>query len=178
MRLSRERMTLRLGNPLFMHVSRDCIFSSENHPILLSLPSSTKPHTRLHASRSTLVTRPSRTAAVSTNWCWEAVGAFRSPPFELGLAVPLERMKAQWVCEACTRQLQAAQRRHYTNAPRDYTAAVAALNTLQSNFSAVEAIRKQGPGWNKRAIPEMIGWVRRIGYEVCIAAQGYTDSMC
>ena len=51
---------------------------------------------------------------------------------------------------------------------RDYNAAVAALNTLQSNFSIVEAIKKQGPGWNKRAIPEMIEWVRRIGYEVCV----------
>ncbi|KAK4574368.1 hypothetical protein LTR86_002130 [Recurvomyces mirabilis] len=51
------------------------------------------------------------------------------------------------------------------NDPRDYNAAVQALNSLQSNFSAVEAIRKQGPGWNKRALPEMREWVRRIGYE-------------
>jgi folylpolyglutamate synthase len=50
---------------------------------------------------------------------------------------------------------------------RDYAAAVQALNSLQSNFSAVEAIRKQGPGWNNRALPEMRDWVRRIGYEVC-----------
>lgn len=49
---------------------------------------------------------------------------------------------------------------------RDYDGAVQALNSLQSNFSIVEAIRKQGPGWNKLAIPEMISWVRRIGYEV------------
>ncbi|RMX93683.1 hypothetical protein D0868_12711 [Hortaea werneckii] len=48
---------------------------------------------------------------------------------------------------------------------RDYNGAVQALNSLQSNFSIVEAIRKQGPGWNKLAIPEMISWVRRIGYE-------------
>ncbi|KAK5109702.1 hypothetical protein LTR62_006825 [Meristemomyces frigidus] len=48
---------------------------------------------------------------------------------------------------------------------RDYNAAVQALNSLQSNFSAVEAIRKQGPGWNKRALPEMREWVRRIGYQ-------------
>ncbi|TKA76762.1 hypothetical protein B0A55_03636 [Friedmanniomyces simplex] len=51
------------------------------------------------------------------------------------------------------------------NKERDYNAAVQALNTLQSNFSAVEAIRKQGPGWNQRALPEMRSWVRRIGYE-------------
>ncbi|KAK5729123.1 hypothetical protein LTR15_002264 [Elasticomyces elasticus] len=48
---------------------------------------------------------------------------------------------------------------------RNYAAAVQALNSLQSNFSAVEAIRKQGPGWNQRALPEMRSWVRRIGYE-------------
>ncbi|EMC94638.1 hypothetical protein BAUCODRAFT_149766 [Baudoinia panamericana UAMH 10762] len=48
---------------------------------------------------------------------------------------------------------------------RDYASAVQALNTLQSNFSAVEAIRKQGPGWNERALPEMRAWVRRMGYE-------------
>ncbi|KAK3720135.1 hypothetical protein LTR37_003959 [Vermiconidia calcicola] len=49
--------------------------------------------------------------------------------------------------------------------PRDYSAAVAALNTLQSNFSAVEAIKKLGPGWNKQALPEMREYARRIGYE-------------
>lgn len=45
-------------------------------------------------------------------------------------------------------------------------AAVAALNTLQSNFSIVDAIRKSGRGMNKQAIPEMIEWCRKIGYEV------------
>ncbi|ORY00443.1 Mur ligase [Clohesyomyces aquaticus] len=48
---------------------------------------------------------------------------------------------------------------------RDYAAAVAALNTLQSNFSIVDAIRKSGKGMNKQAIPEMIEWCRRIGYQ-------------
>ncbi|KAF2721827.1 FolC bifunctional protein [Polychaeton citri CBS 116435] len=48
---------------------------------------------------------------------------------------------------------------------RDYNAAVTALNTLQSNFSIVDAIRKSGRGMNKNAIPEMIEWCRRIGYE-------------
>jgi hypothetical protein len=46
-------------------------------------------------------------------------------------------------------------------------AAVAALNTLQSNFSIVDAIRKSGRGMNKQAIPEMIEWCHKIGYEVC-----------
>ncbi|CAI6335985.1 unnamed protein product [Periconia digitata] len=50
-------------------------------------------------------------------------------------------------------------------ANRDYAAAVAALNTLQSNFSIVDAIRKSGKGMNKQAIPEMIEWCRKIGYE-------------
>ncbi|KAF2275791.1 bifunctional protein folC [Westerdykella ornata] len=48
---------------------------------------------------------------------------------------------------------------------RDYAAAVEALNTLQSNFSIVDAIRKSGKGMNKQAIPEMIEWCRKIGYK-------------
>ncbi|KAK5130374.1 hypothetical protein LTR08_002166 [Meristemomyces frigidus] len=69
-------------------------------------------------------------------------------------------------CRACARQ-KAIRRRFYSTAKhsRDYNGAVQALNSLQSNFSIVDAIRKLGPGWNKLAIPEMIGWVRRIGYE-------------
>ncbi|KAF2218941.1 putative tetrahydrofolylpolyglutamate synthase [Elsinoe ampelina] len=48
---------------------------------------------------------------------------------------------------------------------RDYAAAVQALNTLQSNFQIVDAIRKSGRGMNQNAIPEMIEWTKRIGYE-------------
>ncbi|KAL6703794.1 hypothetical protein ACN47E_009093 [Coniothyrium glycines] len=48
---------------------------------------------------------------------------------------------------------------------RDYAAAVAALNTLQSNFAIVDAIRKSGRGMNQQAIPEMIEWCRKVGYE-------------
>lgn len=48
---------------------------------------------------------------------------------------------------------------------RDYNAAVTALNTLQSNFSIVDAIRKSGRGMNKNAIPEMVEWFRKAGYE-------------
>ena len=44
--------------------------------------------------------------------------------------------------------------------------AVSALNTLQSNFTVVDAVRKSGRGMNKNAIPEMIEWCQRIGYEV------------
>lgn len=54
----------------------------------------------------------------------------------------------------------------YSSMARDYNAAVAALNTLQSNFSIVDAIRKSGKGMNQNAIPEMIEWVKKTGYEV------------
>ncbi|KAK4693352.1 folylpolyglutamate synthase, partial [Lecanoromycetidae sp. Uapishka_2] len=43
--------------------------------------------------------------------------------------------------------------------------AVQALNTLQSNFATIDAIRKSGRSMNKNSIPEMIEWCRRIGYE-------------
>ena len=49
---------------------------------------------------------------------------------------------------------------------RSYVDAVTALNTLQSNFSVLDAIRKSGRSMNKQAIPEMIEWCRRAGYEV------------
>ncbi|KAK7518940.1 Mur ligase [Phyllosticta citriasiana] len=52
-----------------------------------------------------------------------------------------------------------------SNMARDYNAAVTALNTLQSNFSIVDAIRKSGRGMNAQAIPEMIEWLRKAGYE-------------
>ncbi|KAK4507347.1 hypothetical protein PRZ48_001082 [Zasmidium cellare] len=60
------------------------------------------------------------------------------------------------ICRSCLQRLRGSAR-HYSTG-RDYNAAVAALNGLQSNFSIVEAIRKQGPGSNKRSIPDMIGW--------------------
>ncbi|KAI9712164.1 MAG: hypothetical protein M1812_007002 [Candelaria pacifica] len=47
----------------------------------------------------------------------------------------------------------------------DHQDAVTALNTLQSNFSIVDAIRKSGRGMNKQAIPEMLEWCRKLGYE-------------
>lgn len=81
--------------------------------------------------------------------------------------------------QACMRRLESQSRHCATaRAPRDYNAAVAALNTLQSNFSIVGAIKKQGPGWNKRAIPEMQEWVRRIGYEVCVESAVEAEDAC
>lgn len=45
--------------------------------------------------------------------------------------------------------------------------AVTSLNTLQSNFAIVDAIRKSGRKMNDQAIPEMIEWCNKIGYQVC-----------
>ena len=44
--------------------------------------------------------------------------------------------------------------------------AIAALNSLQSNFAIIQAVRKDRKNMNLLAIPEMQEWVRRIGYEV------------
>lgn len=41
-----------------------------------------------------------------------------------------------------------------------------ALNTLQSNFAVVDAIRKSGYAMHKQAVPEMLEWLRKIGYKV------------
>lgn len=46
--------------------------------------------------------------------------------------------------------------------------AISALNTLQSNFSVVDAIRRSKGALNKDSIPEMLDWCRKIGYEVCV----------
>ncbi|PGH10351.1 folylpolyglutamate synthase [Blastomyces parvus] len=48
---------------------------------------------------------------------------------------------------------------------RSYEDAIAALNSLQSNFTIVNAIRQAGPNMNLRAIPEMIEWCQKIGYQ-------------
>ncbi|KEF63239.1 folylpolyglutamate synthase [Exophiala aquamarina CBS 119918] len=48
---------------------------------------------------------------------------------------------------------------------RTYADAVASLNTLQSNFAIVDAIRKSGRKMNDQAIPEMVEWCNKIGYK-------------
>ncbi|KAF9115106.1 Folylpolyglutamate synthetase [Mortierella sp. AM989] len=48
--------------------------------------------------------------------------------------------------------------------PRSYTDAVDKLNGLQTNFAALEAVRSSGGGANKHAIPEMVEFVQRSGY--------------
>ncbi|OAX81349.1 hypothetical protein ACJ72_04302 [Emergomyces africanus] len=48
---------------------------------------------------------------------------------------------------------------------RNYEDAIVALNSLQSNFAIVNAIRQAGPNMNLQAIPEMIEWCQKIGYQ-------------
>lgn len=47
---------------------------------------------------------------------------------------------------------------------RTYKDAVNALNTLQTNFAAIQASRKAGTKRDPMLIPEMVEWTRRIGY--------------
>ncbi|ANB11804.1 tetrahydrofolate synthase [Sugiyamaella lignohabitans] len=47
---------------------------------------------------------------------------------------------------------------------RTYADAIEALNSLQTNFSIIDAIRKSGGKSNKDAIPQMLEWARRSGY--------------
>lgn len=46
-----------------------------------------------------------------------------------------------------------------------YKEAIHLLNTLQSNFATIDAVRKSGINRNSMLMPEMIEWVRRIGYK-------------
>ncbi|KAG0213806.1 Folylpolyglutamate synthetase [Mortierella sp. GBA30] len=48
--------------------------------------------------------------------------------------------------------------------PRSYADAVDKLNGLQTNFAVLEAVRKSGGSANKNALPEMIQFVERSGY--------------
>lgn len=48
--------------------------------------------------------------------------------------------------------------------PRTYASAITALNSLQSNFAILAAIRSSGKKMNASAIAEMITWLSRIGY--------------
>ena len=51
------------------------------------------------------------------------------------------------------------------NRARTYKDAIAALNSLQSNFATIDAVRKSGINRTSMLMPEMIEWVRRIGYK-------------
>jgi folylpolyglutamate synthase len=50
-------------------------------------------------------------------------------------------------------------------ASRTYTQAIDSLNGLQTNFAVIDAIRKAGTKANDQAIPQMLEWARRAGYE-------------
>ncbi|KAG8532987.1 uncharacterized protein KY384_001769 [Bacidia gigantensis] len=43
--------------------------------------------------------------------------------------------------------------------------AITALNSLQSNYAAVQSVRQNIEAKNRTAIPEMVEYVRRLGYE-------------
>jgi hypothetical protein len=45
-------------------------------------------------------------------------------------------------------------------------AAITALNTIQTNYAIVKAIRDSGRSMNLNAIPEMIEWLHKVGYQV------------
>ncbi|KAJ5895210.1 Folylpolyglutamate synthase [Penicillium taxi] len=48
---------------------------------------------------------------------------------------------------------------------RTYEAAIAALNSLQTNFAIVEELRNSRQDINERSLPETVEWLRRIGYK-------------
>jgi folylpolyglutamate synthase len=50
-------------------------------------------------------------------------------------------------------------------AAKDYAAAVAALNDLQTNSAVVAEVRKHGKSMNDDSIPDMLRWLKKIGYE-------------
>ncbi|KAG0229348.1 Folylpolyglutamate synthetase [Actinomortierella wolfii] len=49
--------------------------------------------------------------------------------------------------------------------PRSYADAVDKLNGLQTNFAALEAVRKSGGSINKHSLKEVVDYVERIGYK-------------
>ncbi|KAB8265910.1 Mur ligase [Aspergillus pseudonomiae] len=56
---------------------------------------------------------------------------------------------------------------HPARMSRSYEAAIAALNSLQTNFAVVQQLRESGDRrqMNLRSLPETIEWLRRIGYQ-------------
>lgn len=51
---------------------------------------------------------------------------------------------------------------------RTYNDAVNHLNSLQSNAATLEAVRASGGRLSRFAIPEMLEYLERIGYSVCV----------
>lgn len=63
-----------------------------------------------------------------------------------------------------TRFISLVQRRAMSG--RSYKDAIDLLNTLQSNAATLDAVKASGGRTNDLAIPEMIEYLGRIGYEV------------
>ncbi|KAI9345695.1 Mur ligase [Obelidium mucronatum] len=57
-------------------------------------------------------------------------------------------------------------RRMSTATTRTYEECVHLLNTTQTNAAVLEALRKSGNSLNKQSLPEVTGYVNRIGYKV------------
>jgi hypothetical protein len=66
--------------------------------------------------------------------------------------------------DVCSESTISISQRPASNKSQD---AVASLNTLQSNFAVVVAIRESRQKMNEQAIPEMIEWLKKVGYQVC-----------
>ncbi|KAK5194884.1 hypothetical protein LTR99_009945 [Exophiala xenobiotica] len=64
--------------------------------------------------------------------------------------------------DVCSESTISISQRPANNKSQD---AVASLNTLQSNFAVVVAIRESRQKMNEQAIPEMIEWLKKVGYQ-------------
>src|ERR1700748_462163 len=61
-------------------------------------------------------------------------------------------------------RLRLSKRLVHTRAARDYAAAVACLNSLQSNSNVLAHIRKHGGTDKEVAIRQMLEWFKKSGY--------------
>ncbi|EAS30042.3 FolC protein [Coccidioides immitis RS] len=55
--------------------------------------------------------------------------------------------------------------RNFSKMGRTYNDAIVALNSLQSNYSIVQKIRKSGGRMNEQAMTEMVEWCEKVGYK-------------
>ena len=54
---------------------------------------------------------------------------------------------------------------------RTYRDAIEHLNSLQSNAATLDAVRASGGRSSEFAIPEMLEYLERIGYAVCVSSE-------
>jgi hypothetical protein len=57
--------------------------------------------------------------------------------------------------------------KRYMATTRTYAEAIERLNSLQSNAATLDALRASGGRMSEFAIPEMVEYLGRIGYQVC-----------